>query len=88
MDAVFDDCACAGRAAYPRRRARIATPSQRATVYHALGSSVVYLIADHGRLDLGEIRLVPNDEVVVHDESRLGLLARDDTDVVIAELWR
>ncbi|WP_175812414.1 pirin family protein [Burkholderia contaminans] len=70
-------------------RVRIATLREGTTVHHVLpGAGVAYLVADHGRLDVGEVRLAPRDGVAVRGESRLTLVARDDTDVVMVELLR
>lgn len=70
-------------------RVRIATLREGTTVHHVLPASrMAYLVADHGRLDVGEIRLAPRDGVAIRDESQLTLVARDDTDVVIVELLR
>ncbi|SIT46073.1 Pirin-like protein CC_1473 [Paraburkholderia piptadeniae] len=70
-------------------RVRIATLREGTTVHHVLPTSRrAYLVADHGRLDVGEVRLAPRDGVAVRDESQLTLVARDDTDVVIVELLR
>lgn len=68
-------------------RVRIATLREGTTVQYSLpmrGSA--YLVADHGRLDVGHIRLAPRDGVAIRDETQLTLTARDDTDVVIVEL--
>ncbi|WP_334069008.1 hypothetical protein [Burkholderia cepacia] len=68
---------------------RIATLREGAAMQHVLpmpGSA--YLVADHGRLDIGPIRLTRRDGIAVRDEARLVLRARDDTDVVIVELLR
>ncbi len=45
-----------------------------------------YLVADHGRLDVGSIQLAPRDGAAVRDEAKLDLIAHDDTDVMIVEL--
>ncbi|WP_321939423.1 pirin family protein [Paraburkholderia sp. J8-2] len=69
-------------------RVRAATLREGATISHVLpkpGSA--YLVADHGKLDAGPIRLAPRDGVAIRDEAQLDLIARGDTDVVIVELW-
>ncbi|RZF29278.1 pirin family protein [Paraburkholderia sp. UYCP14C] len=84
-----DDVYAGALSIHADARVRIATLRQGTTVHHVLpGSGVAYLIADHGRLDVGEVRLAPRDGVAVRDESQLTLVARDDTDVVIVELLR
>lgn len=84
------DDVCAGALPiHADARVRIATLRAGTTVHHVLpGSGVAYLVADHGRLDVGDVRLAPRDGVAVRDESRLTLVARDDTDVVMVELFR
>lgn len=70
-------------------RVRIATLREGTAIQHVLpmpGSA--YLVADHGQLDVGPIRLARRDGIAIHDETRLMLRARDDTDVVIVELLR
>ncbi|MPV71649.1 pirin family protein [Burkholderia sp. BE17] len=70
-------------------RVRIATLREGMAMQHVLpmpGSA--YLVADHGRLDVGPIRLAQRDGIAIRDETRLMLRARDDTDVVIVELLR
>jgi quercetin 2,3-dioxygenase len=70
-------------------RVRIATLREGTTVHHALPTSrMAYLVADHGRVDVGPVPLAPRDGVVVSDETQLTIVARDDTDVVIVELLR
>ncbi|MBB5423039.1 pirin family protein [Paraburkholderia sp. JPY303] len=70
-------------------RVRIATLREGTTLHHVLPTSRrAYLVADHGRLDVGKVRLAPRDGVAVRDQSQLTLVARDDTDVVIVELLR
>ena len=67
-------------------RVRIATLREGTALRHALpmpGSA--YLVVDHGRLDVGPIRLARRDGVAVRDEMWLMLRARDDTDVMIVE---
>ncbi|MCR4468136.1 pirin family protein [Burkholderia sp. SCN-KJ] len=67
-------------------RVRIATLREGMALRHALpmpGSA--YLVVDHGRLDVGPIRLAQRDGVAVRDETWLMLRARDDTDVMIVE---
>lgn len=70
-------------------RVRIATLREGTAMQHVLpmpGSA--YLVADHGRLDVGPIRLARRDGIAIRDETWLMLRARDDTDVVIVELLR
>ncbi|KVV42330.1 pirin [Burkholderia territorii] len=70
-------------------RVRIATLREGTMLQHVLpmpGSA--YLVADHGRLDVGPITLAPRDGIAVRGETWLALRARDDTDVVIVELLR
>lgn len=70
-------------------RVRIATLREGTAMEHILpvrGSA--YLVADHGRLDVGPVRLARRDGIAIRDEARLMLRARDDTDVVIVELLR
>ncbi|KVZ51284.1 pirin [Burkholderia ubonensis] len=70
-------------------RVRIATLREGTAMQHVLpmpGSA--YLVADHGRLDVGPIRLTRRDGIAIRDETQLVLRARDDTDVVIVELLR
>ncbi|WP_457920628.1 pirin family protein [Paraburkholderia mimosarum] len=68
---------------------RIATLREGTMVHHMLSTpGSAYLVADHGRVDVGPVRLAPRDGVVVSDEAQLTLVARDDTDVVIVELLR
>jgi redox-sensitive bicupin YhaK (pirin superfamily) len=70
-------------------RVRIATLREGTTIHHMLPTSgSAYLVADHGRLDVGPIRLAPRDGAAVSDEAQLTMVARDDTDVVIVELLR
>ncbi|WP_321853419.1 pirin family protein [Burkholderia cenocepacia] len=70
-------------------RVRIATLREGTTMLHVLPmTGSAYLVADHGRLDIGPIRLTRRDGIAVRDEARLVLRARDDTDVVIVELLR
>ncbi|BCF93021.1 pirin family protein [Paraburkholderia largidicola] len=70
-------------------RVRIATLREGTPVQHVLPMpGLAYLVADHGRLDVGYVRLAPRDGVVIRDEAQLMLTARDDTDVVIVELLR
>lgn len=70
-------------------RVRIATLREGTVVHHRLSTSgSAYLVADHGRVDVGPVRLAPRDGVVVSDEAQLTIVARDDTDVVIVELLR
>jgi quercetin 2,3-dioxygenase len=70
-------------------RVRIATLREGTTVHHVLPTSrMAYLVADHGRVDVGPVRLAPRDGVIVGDETQLTIVARDDTDVVIVELLR
>ncbi|MEM5310191.1 pirin family protein [Paraburkholderia sp. JHI869] len=70
-------------------RVRIATLREGSMVHHVLpASGAAYLVADHGRLDVGQIRLAPRDGVVVSDEPHIAMVALDDTDVVIVELLR
>lgn len=69
-------------------RVRVATLREGVAVQHVLpmpGSA--YLVADQGRLDVNHVRLAPRDGAAIHDETQLTLTARDDTDVVIVELW-
>jgi redox-sensitive bicupin YhaK (pirin superfamily) len=84
------DDVCAGALPiHADARVRIATLREGTTVHHVLPTSrLAYLVADHGRLDVGEVRLAPRDGVSVRAESQLTLVARDDTDVVIVELLR
>ncbi|MEX3638243.1 pirin family protein [Paraburkholderia sp. BR14320] len=84
------DDVCAGALPiHADARVRIATLREGTTLHHVLPRSRrAYLVADHGRLDVGEVRLAPRDGVAVRDESQLTLVARDDTDVVIVELLR
>lgn len=68
-------------------RVRVATLREGTTIKHVLpmpGSA--YLVADHGRLDVGSIKLAPRDGLAVREEARLDLMAHGDTDVVIVEL--
>jgi redox-sensitive bicupin YhaK (pirin superfamily) len=68
-------------------RVRIATLREGMTIKHELpmpGSA--YLVADHGRLDVGFIQLAARDGAAVRDETKLDLIAHDDTDVMIVEL--
>ncbi|WP_456307165.1 pirin family protein, partial [Paraburkholderia bannensis] len=68
-------------------RVRVATLREGTTLKHALPmSGSAYLIADHGQLDVGTIRLAPRDGVAVRDETQLDLVAHGDTDIVIVEL--
>ncbi|AOI61750.1 pirin family protein [Burkholderia diffusa] len=70
-------------------RVRIATLREGTVMQHALpvpGSA--YLVADHGRLDVGPITLARRDGIAIKGETGLELRARDDTDVVIVELLR
>lgn len=68
-------------------RVRIATIREGATLHHVLRPpGHAYLVTDHGRLDVGEVRLAPRDGVVVTGESQLTMTARDDTDIVMVEL--
>ncbi|MXN76124.1 pirin family protein [Burkholderia sp. 4701] len=70
-------------------RVRIATLRAGTAMQHILpmpGSA--YLVADHGRLDVGSTRLARRDGIAIRNEMRLMLRARDDTDVVIVELLR
>ena len=70
-------------------RVRIATLRGGTTTQHVLPTShMAYLVADHGRVDVGPVRLAPRDGVVVGEEMQLTMVARDDTDVVIVELLR
>jgi redox-sensitive bicupin YhaK (pirin superfamily) len=70
-------------------RVRIATLREGTVVHHRLSTpGSAYLVADHGRVDVGPVRLAPRDGVVVSDEAQLTIVARDDTDVVIVELLR
>ncbi|KUZ68517.1 pirin family protein [Burkholderia ubonensis] len=74
---------------YADARVRIATLRAGTAMQHVLpmpGSA--YLVADHGRLDVGSIRLARRDGIAIRDETWLMLTARDDTDVVIVELLR
>ncbi|HEM7889468.1 pirin family protein [Burkholderia cepacia] len=67
-------------------RVRIATLREGTAMRHVLpmpGSA--YLVADHGRLDVGPVRLAQRDGIAIRDETWLMLRARDDTDVVIVE---
>lgn len=67
-------------------RVRIATLREGTAMQHVLpmpGSA--YLVADHGRLEVGPIRLARRDGIAIRDEPRIMLRARDDTDVVIVE---
>lgn len=69
-------------------RVRIATLRAGTTIEHTLPTSgSAYLVADQGRLDVGPVRLGPRDGVVIRDEAQLTLTARDDTDVVVVELF-
>ncbi|MBN3852137.1 pirin family protein [Paraburkholderia sp. Ac-20340] len=68
-------------------RVRVATLREGMTIKHMLpmrGSA--YLVADHGLLDVGSVRLAPRDGVAIRDEAQLDLIAHGDTDVVIVEL--
>jgi hypothetical protein len=47
-----------------------------------------YLVADHGRLEVGHVCLASRDGVAVRDEAQVTLTARRDTDVVIVELLK
>ncbi|MEM5345663.1 pirin family protein [Paraburkholderia azotifigens] len=70
-------------------RVRIATLREGTRVQHTLpmpGSA--YLVADHGRLEVGHVCLAPRDGVAVRNEAQVTLTARDDTDVVIVELLK
>lgn len=70
-------------------RVRIATLREGTAMQHVLpmpGSA--YLVADHGRLDVGPIRLTRRDGIAIRGETWLMLRAQDDTDVVIVELLR
>ncbi|TPQ37090.1 pirin family protein [Cupriavidus pinatubonensis] len=70
-------------------RVRIATLREGTVMQHVLpmpGSA--YLVADHGRLDVGPIRLARRDGIAIRGERWLMLRALDDTDVVIVELLR
>ncbi|WP_321889664.1 pirin family protein [Paraburkholderia bannensis] len=67
-------------------RVRVATLREGTTLRHALPmSGSAYLVADHGRLDVGSIRIAPRDGVAVREEAQLDLVAHGDTDVVIVE---
>ncbi|MGF6768076.1 redox-sensitive bicupin YhaK (pirin superfamily) [Paraburkholderia sp. GAS199] len=69
-------------------RVRIATLREGSAIEFTLPVlGAAYLVADHGRLDVGSIRLAPRDGVVIRDEKKVMLTARDDTDVVVVELW-
>jgi redox-sensitive bicupin YhaK (pirin superfamily) len=68
-------------------RVRIATLREGTATQHVLPTpGSAYLVADHGRLDVGPIRLARRDGIAIRDETRLMLTARHDTDVVIVEL--
>lgn len=68
-------------------RVRIATLRAGTTMEHVLPMpGAAYLVVDHGRLDVGSIRLAPRDGAAIRDEARLTLTAQDDTDVLIVEL--
>lgn len=70
-------------------RVRIATLREGVTVRHTLRSPhQAYLVTDHGRLDVEDVRLGPCDGVAVSDEPFFSIHARDDTDVVMVELLR
>ncbi|MCA7933469.1 pirin family protein [Burkholderia cepacia] len=70
-------------------RLRIATLREGTAMQHVLPTpGSAYLVTDHGRLDVGPIRLAQRDGIAVRNETRLVLRARDDTDVVIVELLR
>ncbi|MBN3761453.1 pirin family protein [Burkholderia sp. Ac-20365] len=68
-------------------RVCIATLREGTRLQHTLPmSGSAYLVVDHGRLDVGHVRLAPRDGIAIRDEARLTLTAHDDTDVVIVEL--
>lgn len=70
-------------------RVRIAMLREGTTMQHGLPlPGAAYLVADHGRLDVGPIRLAQRDGIAVRDETWLALRARDDTKVVIVERLR
>jgi hypothetical protein len=59
------------------------------TVHHTLLSPhKVYLVTDHGRIDVEGMRLAPRDGVAVSGEPSVSIRARDDTDVAVVELLR
>jgi quercetin 2,3-dioxygenase len=68
-------------------RVRVATMREGMTIRHELpipGSA--YLVADHGELDVGPVRLASRDGVAVQEERQLNLVAHGDTNVLIVEL--
>ncbi|WP_243736998.1 hypothetical protein [Cupriavidus sp. L7L] len=87
--AIWTTCARGALPINADARVRIATLREGTTEHHVLPTSgLPYLVADHGRLYVGHVRLAPRVGVVVSDERQLTMVARDDTDVVIVELLR
>ena len=69
-------------------RVRIATLREGTRMQYTLPMPESrYLVADHGRLEVGHVCLAPHDGVAVRDEAQVTLTARDDTDVVIIQLF-
>ena len=84
-----DDVAAGALPINADARVRIATLREGTSMQHTLpmpGSA--YLVADHGRLDVGHVRLAPRDGVAIRNQAQLTLTARDDMDVVIVERLR
>ncbi|MEM5342868.1 hypothetical protein [Paraburkholderia azotifigens] len=79
-----------GRASHQYRRTRAYSDAtrrhERAARVPEPGSA--YLVADNGRIEVGHVCLARRDGVAVPDEAQVTLTARDDTDVVLAELLR
>ncbi len=68
-------------------RVRIATLREGTTANVALEvAQAAYFVSDHGRLDIGGIRLEPRDGALVTGESEVSVTALDDTDVVVVQL--
>ena len=70
-------------------RVRIATLRAGTRMQYALPHvGAAYIVADQGRLTVGNVQLEPRDGVAITDESAISLIAKDDTDVVLVELLK
>lgn len=68
-------------------RVRIATLREGTTIAHALlNTQAAYLVADHGDIDVGPLRVAARDGVAIRAEREISLTAHKDTDIVIVEL--
>jgi len=83
-----DDVKAGALAVNADARVRIATLREGASLpYEVPPGGAAYLVADHGPLELGGVRLAARDGAAIRGGPALVLTARADTDLLIVE-WR